>query len=187
MSGLHARPALLRSALETAASAHAAKHGRRGGFVRRLRRRILAYRDIEFLSADIPDIPGIAEDAGAGAGPREECLLLVHIRKVVGQVRYRACAGCGRGVITGVDITEPFRSSGLDIRALSHLRSRHPGITWRSTLTRRTTRGLLLRMRVPAATADTGCAHTSAPPAKAAGAAAGGGDAPGRYRPDGRR
>ncbi|MET9463752.1 hypothetical protein ABZY44_02815 [Streptomyces sp. NPDC006544] len=152
MSGLHARPALVRSAPETAVSSHAARHGRRGGFARRLRRRILAYRDIEFLSSHIPG-------TSTGTGLQEECLLLVHIRKVVGQVHYRACADCGQGVITGVDIDQPFHSSGLDTRALSHLRSRHPDLTWRSTLTRRTTRDLLRRMRIPTAdVADTGCA-----------------------------
>ncbi|MFD9357297.1 hypothetical protein [Streptomyces sp. NPDC060031] len=160
MSGFHARPAVVRSAPETAASPHAARHGRRGGFVKRLRLRILAYRDIEFLSSHIP---GITD--GAGAGPQEECLLLVRVRKVVGQVHYQTCADCGEGVITGVDIDEPFHSSGLDTRALSHLRSRHPDITWRSTLTRRTTRGVLRRMRIPATT-DTGCAHTVATPAQ---------------------
>nr|WSX53741.1 hypothetical protein OG409_35360 [Streptomyces sp. NBC_00974] len=164
MSGLHARPALVRPAPETAASWHAARHGRRGGFARRLRRRILAYRDIEFLSSHIP---GIAD--GSGAGPQEECLLLVHIRKVVGQVHYQACADCGQGVITGVDIDQPFHSSGLDTRALSHLRARHPDLTWRSTLTRRTTRNLLRRMRIPTADlAHTGCAHTAPPPAQPA-------------------
>lgn len=154
MSGIHARPAPSHTAPETAPSSHAARHGRPGGFVKRLRRRILAYRDVEFLSSHIP---GIAD--GAGAGAPEECLLLIHVRKVVGQVHYRACADCGEGVITGVDIEEPFHSSGLDTRALSHLRSRHPDLTWRTTLTRRTTRDLLRRMRVPATTADTGCAH----------------------------
>ncbi|MGW6690018.1 hypothetical protein [Streptomyces sp. NPDC054961] len=174
MSGLHARPALVRSAPETAVSSHAARHGRRGGFARRLRRRILAYRDIEFLSSHIPGTgtatgTGTGTGIATGTGLQEECLLLVHVRKVVGQVHYRACADCGHGVITGVDIDQPFHSSGLDTRALSHLRSRHPDLTWRSTLTRRTTRDLLRRMRIPTAdVADTECAHTAPAPVRPA-------------------
>ncbi|MER6788442.1 hypothetical protein ABT330_28175 [Streptomyces sp. NPDC000658] len=82
-----------------------------------------------------------------GAG--EECLLLVHIRKVVGQVTYRACDECAEGVIIDVVLDEPFRDCGLGTRALSHLRSRHPGVTWRTTLETRLTRGLLRRMRIP--------------------------------------
>ncbi|MFD8860554.1 hypothetical protein [Streptomyces vinaceus] len=129
-----------------------ARHGRRAGFVRRLRRRIFAYRDIELLPSHIP---GIIDEAGA----QQECLLLVHVRKVVGQVHYQACARCGEGVITDVDIDEAFHSTGLDHRAVSHLRSRHPDITWYSTLTRRTTRDLLRRMRI---LSTTGCAHIGA-------------------------
>ncbi|WP_240805653.1 hypothetical protein [Streptomyces sp. A1547] len=121
---------------------------------RRLRRRILAYRDIEFLSTRIPGDPG----------PGQECLLLVHGRKVVGQIHYRLCTTCGEGVITGVDIDEHFLSSGLPTRALAHLRSRHPGTTWRSTLTLRTTRNLLRRMRIPITPADIACVHARALP-----------------------
>ncbi|MGW1774880.1 hypothetical protein [Streptomyces sp. NPDC002104] len=160
MSGLHARPALPHRATGTATPAHAANHGRRGGFARRLRLRILAYRDIEFLSSQVP---GTAD--GAGNGPQQECLLLVHIRKVVGQIHYQTCADCGEGLITGIDIEEPFHSTGLDTRALSHLRSRHPDTTWHSTLTRRTTRGVLRRMRIPAATPAARCTHTVPAPA----------------------
>jgi hypothetical protein len=32
----------------------------------------------------------------------EECLLLVHIRKVVGRVTYRTCEECAEGVVTDV-------------------------------------------------------------------------------------
>ncbi|MFK0238506.1 hypothetical protein [Streptomyces vinaceus] len=158
MSGDHARPTsgLFRSAPQT--PPHATRHGRREGFGRRLRRRLLAYRDIEFLSTHIPGEPGQAP------GPGQECLLLVHVRKVVGQIHYRLCTACGEGVITGVDIDEHFLTSGLSTRALSHLRSRHPGTTWRSTLALRTTRDLLRRMRIPTASADTGCAHAPAVP-----------------------
>ncbi|WP_020124850.1 hypothetical protein [Streptomyces canus] len=102
------------------------RRGRRTG---RLRRRVLAYRAIDFLSTHIPDDPG----------PGDECLLLVHTRQVVGQIRYRICTDCALGVITAVVIDERFHSTGLGTRALSHLRSRHPGLTWRSTLRSRTT------------------------------------------------
>ncbi|MEU9253713.1 hypothetical protein AB0D66_17885 [Streptomyces sp. NPDC048270] len=163
MSGEHARPTSLlsRSAPDTAPPPHGTRHGRRGGFGMRLRRRVLAYRDIEFLSTHVP----------GDAGPGQECLLLVHVRKVVGQVHYRICAACGEGVITGIDLDERFLSSGLGTRALSHLASRHPGTTWTSTLSLRTTRDLLRRMRIPAASTDLACVHlpAAADPAAAAG------------------
>ncbi|MFF3319923.1 hypothetical protein ACFYV5_31085 [Streptomyces sp. NPDC003035] len=115
------------------------EHSRRSGITARVRRRLLAYRAIEFSSTHLLGDPG----------PGEECLLLVHIRQVVGQVRYRMCPECAQGVITAVTIDERFHSTGLGTRALSHLRSRHPGITWRSTLSRRVPRDLLRRMRIP--------------------------------------
>ncbi|WP_234321311.1 hypothetical protein [Streptomyces katrae] len=154
MSEDHARSTstLFRSAPHPDAPPHAARHRRREGLGRRLRRKIRAYRDIEFLSTRIPGDPS----------PGQECLLLVHVRKVVGQVHYQICTACGNGVITGVDIDEYFLSSGLGNRALAHLRSRHPGISWRSTLTLRTTRDLLRRMRIPAASADVACVHVPA-------------------------
>ncbi|WP_339135029.1 N-acetyltransferase [Streptomyces sp. f51] len=93
------------------------------------------------------------EDAG------EECLLLVHIRRVIGRVTYRACSRCAEGVITDVVLEEPFRDCGLGTRALSHLRSLYPAITWRTTLDTRLTRTLLRRMRVPKATAGGSCSH----------------------------
>lgn len=153
MSGIHARPATTRfsTAPDGETARHGAKHGRRGGFARRLRRRILAYRAIEFCSTRVP---------GATAGPEEDCLLLVHVRKVVGEIHYRTCTACGEGVITGVAIDELLLSTGLGTRALSHLRSRHPGLSWRSTLTLRTTRDLLRRMRVPVG-GDAVCAHVA--------------------------
>ncbi|MEU3724923.1 hypothetical protein [Streptomyces sp. NPDC031705] len=126
-----------------------ARHGRGGRLVGRLRRRFLAYREVEFLSTHIPGDPG----------PGEECLLLVHVRKVVGRVHYRLCRDCADAVITGIVIDERFLSTGLGTRALSHLRSRHPGVSWRSTLGLRTTRDLLRRMRVPVMTADAQCPH----------------------------
>lgn len=157
MSGEHARPtsALFRSVADPGAAPHVARHGRRAGFGRRLRGRLRAYRDIAFLSTHIP---GDGAEAGAG----EECLLLVHGRKVVGQIHYRICAACAEGVVTGLDLDGHLHSTGIGTRALSHLRSRYPGTTWRSTLTRRTTRELLRRMRIPAASADVVCAHAQA-------------------------
>ncbi|MFJ3963223.1 N-acetyltransferase [Streptomyces sp. NPDC090036] len=71
-------------------------------------------------------------------------------------------------MITSVDIDECFLSSGLGNRALAHLRSRHPGISWRSTLSLRTTRDLLRRMRIPASPADVTCVHALAATAPAA-------------------
>lgn len=82
MHGLHARPTA-----ETPPPGHdGAKHSRRGRRTGRLRRRVLVYRAIDFLSTHIPDEPG----------PGDECLLLVHTRQVVGQVRYRICTDCAR-------------------------------------------------------------------------------------------
>lgn len=166
MSGIHARPAsaLFRSAPDAGAApaVQGARHGRRGGFARRLRRRILAYRDIESCSTHLPgDREGLAED----------CLLLVHVRKVVGQIHYRTCTPCGEGVITGIDIDDRLLSTGIGTRALSHLHSRHPGISWRSTLTLRTTRDLLRRMCIPVSTADTVCAQAGTPRAATVGEA----------------
>ncbi|MGW7435326.1 hypothetical protein [Streptomyces sp. NPDC054849] len=153
MSGDHARPtsALYRSGPRPspAAPSHGARHGRREGLGRRLRRRILAYRDVEFLSTRIPGDPT----------PAQECLLLVHVRKVVGQIHYQICTSCGQGVITGIHIDEHFLSSGLGNRALSHLRARHPGVRWHSNLTLRTTCDLLRCMRIPAASVDVACTH----------------------------
>ncbi|WP_327732806.1 hypothetical protein OG749_01985 [Streptomyces nojiriensis] len=158
MHGQHARPASNpfgpAPAAQTPPSGRAgAKHSRRSRISGRLRRSIPAFRAIEFLSAHIPDT----------SGPGEECLLLVHIRQVVGQVRYRICPDCARGVITAVIIDERFHSAGLGTRALSHLRSRHPTTAWCSTATRRTARDLLRRMRIPATTSGTSCDHTRRP------------------------
>ncbi|MEV0987871.1 hypothetical protein [Streptomyces sp. NPDC049949] len=106
--------------------------------VRRLRRRILAYQRIDLLSSHIPG------DTGSDG----EVLLLVHVRKVVGEVHYRMCLPCTKAVITGVDIDAYFLGTGLDTRAVSHLRARHPGLAWHSTLNLRRTRGLLRRSRI---------------------------------------
>jgi GNAT superfamily N-acetyltransferase len=89
----------------------------------------------------------------------EECLLLVHIRKVVGRVTYRTCDECAEGVVTDVVLDEPFRGCGLGTRALSHLRSQYPDVIWRTTLDNRLTRDLLSRMRIPKADVGGNCSH----------------------------
>ncbi|MCX5264777.1 N-acetyltransferase [Streptomyces sp. NBC_00199] len=98
-------------------------------------------------------------------GPDEECLLLVHVRKVVGQVTYRVCGECADGVITEVVLDEPFRTCGLGTRALSHLRARYPELTWRTTLDTRLTRDLMHRLRIPRAAAAVRCSHVGSPAA----------------------
>ncbi|MEU9304962.1 hypothetical protein [Streptomyces sp. NPDC048269] len=158
MHGQHARPtSTLFGPAPTAQTPPprqgGAKHSRRGSITGRLRRRLLAYRAIDFLSTHIPD----------HSGPGEECLLLVHVRQVVGQVHYRICTDCAQGVVTALVIDERFHSTGLGNRALSHLRSRHPGLAWSSTLSMRTTRDLLRRMSIPTITADTRCPHAHRP------------------------
>ncbi|MER7622944.1 hypothetical protein [Streptomyces sp. NPDC126503] len=129
------------------------RSGRRWG---RWHRRIVAYRDVRLLSSPAP------------GGHGEECLLLVHVRRVVGRVTYRACARCAEGVITEVVLDPPFRDCGLGTRALSHLRARYPGVTWRTTVNRRLTRDLLRRMRVLRAAAGGTCPHLRPPGAGAA-------------------
>lgn len=145
MSDAHGRPGTRAGAPTRRAEGRHRRTGRRGG---RWHRRLLAYRDVELL-------PSSSLDGGAG----EECLLLVHIRKVVGRVAYRACDECAEGVITEVVLDEPFRDCGLGTRALSHLRSRHPDVTWRTTLDTRLTRALLRRMRIPRAAVTGKCSH----------------------------
>ncbi|MEV4947324.1 hypothetical protein [Streptomyces sp. NPDC053755] len=159
MHGQHARPTSTwyrpAPTAPTRPPGHArTRHTRRGWITGRLRRRILAYRAVEFLTTHIPGTPG----------PGEECLLLVHARQVVGQVQYRLCADCARGVITGVTLDERFLSTGLGTRALSHLRTRHPGVAWHSTLRRRTTRDLLRRMQILPTSSDAPCPHADRPP-----------------------
>ncbi|MFG3280362.1 hypothetical protein [Streptomyces sp. NPDC048111] len=134
------------------AGQHYVRHARLGRFTGRLRRRVLAYRAVDFLSTHVPGI----------SGPDEECLLLVHIRQVVGRIHYRFCDSCAQGVITTVVIDTRFHHTGLGTRALSHLRSRHPGIAWTSDQQTSAPRGLLRRMRVPSAPGRSLCAHLDA-------------------------
>lgn len=122
------------------------RHRRTGRRRGRWHRRVLAYRNVELMPSASPDTVGA------------ECLLLVHVRRVIGLVTYRACDECAEGVITDVVLDEPFRDCGLGTRALSHLRSLHPDVTWRTTLDARLTRALLRRMRIPRSTGGR-CSH----------------------------
>ncbi|WP_307123576.1 hypothetical protein [Streptomyces sp. B1I3] len=143
----------LRGAHDTEAPGH---HGGRGRHRLRRRRkgawhrRLLAYREVELVQAP-----------GRGTGDTQ-CLLMVHVRKVVGHVDFRLCPSCAQGVITDVLIEKQFHHSGLGTRALSHLRARHPGVVWRTTLDRRVTRDLMRRMRVPRQVEDARCSHANA-------------------------
>ncbi|MFG2858999.1 N-acetyltransferase [Streptomyces mirabilis] len=62
-------------------------------------------------------------------------------------------------MITDVVLDEPFRDCGLGTRALSHLRSQHPGVTWHTTLEKRLTRDLLHWMRIPKTAVGGTCSH----------------------------
>jgi hypothetical protein len=148
---------MFRSApLRGAEDAKASAHHRGGGRHRLLRhrkgdwhRRMLAYREVELV-----------QSPGRGTGDTQ-CLLLVHVRKVIGHVDFRLCASCAEAVITDVLIEKQFHRSGLGTRALSHLQARYPGVVWRTTLDRRGTRDLLRRMRVPRKPEGTRCSHAN--------------------------
>lgn len=113
-------------------------------------RRMLAYSEVQLVQSPWRDD---ANDT--------QCLLLVHVRKVVGHVDFRLCASCAEAVITDVLIEKQFLRSGLGTRALSHLRARYPGVVWRTTLDRRGTRDLMRRMRVPRQAEGIRCAHAN--------------------------
>ncbi|MFG2717169.1 hypothetical protein ACGFW5_02515 [Streptomyces sp. NPDC048416] len=153
MHGQHARPTstLFGSVSKEGTPAPGGPRHSRSRPSGHLRRRLLAYRQVEFVSPRLPGDQGTDEDS----------LLLVHTRKVVGQVRHRICGRCAEGVITGVEIEERFLDAGLDTRALSHLRARHPGVVWRSAFEDAPgRRDALRRMRIPAATgAEQLCSH----------------------------
>lgn len=108
--------------------------GRRRG---KLHRRVLAYRDVVIFHSPAP------------ASERAQSLLLVYIRRVVGEVTYEVCEHCASGVITQVDVAAPLQDSGLGTRAVSHLRACYPDVSWRSCLAQRMTRDLAHRMRLP--------------------------------------
>lgn len=95
----------------------------------------------------------------APASERAQSLLLVYIRRVVGEVTYEVCERCASGVITQVHVATPLQDSGLGTRAVSHLRACYPDITWCSCLPQRMTRDLATRMRLPNNRTGVGCSH----------------------------
>ncbi|MFG3118006.1 N-acetyltransferase [Streptomyces sp. NPDC048197] len=88
-----------------------------------------------------------------------QSLLLVYIRRVVGEVTYEVCELCASGLITQVRVASPLQDSGLGTRAVAHLRARYPDVTWRSCLTQRMTRDLAHRMRLPNDRTALSCPH----------------------------
>ncbi|WP_190329513.1 hypothetical protein [Streptomyces venezuelae] len=121
---------------------HTRARRRRG----RLHRRLLAHRDVRIVHSP-------------GPAARTDTLLLVHTRRVVGQLTYEVCEQCASGVITEVYVASPLQDSGLGTRAISHLRACYPGVAWRSRLTKRMTRDLAHRVRLPHTEADRTCGH----------------------------
>ncbi|MFD3724792.1 N-acetyltransferase [Streptomyces sp. NPDC058671] len=63
---------------------------------------------------------------------------------------------------TSTLLDERFLGSGPGTRALSHVRSRHPGLAWPGTLRMRTTGDPLRRTRIPPTTAAPRCPHAPA-------------------------
>lgn len=133
---------------------------------------MLAYRDVEIFHSP------------AATSEWAQSLLLVYIRRVVGEVTYEVCEICANGVITQVHVATPLQDSGLGTRAVAHLRACYPDVTWRSCLTQRMTRDLAHRMRLP--NDRSGCrVHTShaLPPRATGHRAAHGADTSGPGRP----
>ncbi|MFG2494975.1 hypothetical protein ACGFSD_28545 [Streptomyces caniferus] len=95
----------------------------------------------------------------APASEQAQSLLLVYIRRVVGEVTYEVCEHCASGVITQVHVAAPLQDSGLGTRAVSHLRACYPDVSWRSCLAQRMTRDLAHRMRLPNVRAGQSCPH----------------------------
>lgn len=124
------------------ASRHARARRRRG----KLHRRLLAYRDVQIVHSPAP-------------AATADSLLLVYTRRIVGQLTYEVCEECGSGVITEMYVASPLQDSGLGMRAVAHLRACYPDVAWRSRLTRRATRGLVHRMRLPHTETAGTCAH----------------------------
>ncbi len=98
---------------------------------------MFAYRDVVIFHSPHP------------TSKQAQSLLLVYIRRVVGEVAYEVCELCASGVITQVHVATPLQDSGLGTRAVAHLRACYPDVTWRSCLTQRMTRDLAHRMRLP--------------------------------------
>ncbi|MFI5520075.1 hypothetical protein [Streptomyces platensis] len=110
---------------------------------------MFAYRDVEIFHSPAP------------TSEWAQSLLLVYIRRVVGEVTYEVCELCASGVITQVQVATPLQDSGLGTRAVAHLRACYPDISWRSCLTQRMTRDLAHRMRLPNDRAGLSCPHLS--------------------------
>ncbi|MFI7388122.1 hypothetical protein [Streptomyces sp. NPDC049813] len=142
---LAAAPATFARALPGRRTSRHARARRRRG---RLHRRLLAYREVQIVHAPAPL---------AGA----DSLLLVHTRRIVGQLTYELCEQCASGVITELQVTSPLQDSGLGTRAVAHLRACYPDIAWRSGLTQRMTRDLSRRMGLRRTGAGRTCVHSS--------------------------
>ncbi|MFI1190387.1 hypothetical protein [Streptomyces californicus] len=106
---------------------------RRPGALRRrwarTRQRARTLAALEWTSCALPD------------GTGEHQLLLVHHRKVVGEISYRLCAHCPAGQLTTTRIGTPLPERSLARRVLSHLRFRHPDRTWLPSAASARTRG----------------------------------------------
>ncbi|MEU1015149.1 hypothetical protein ABZ383_18975 [Streptomyces sp. NPDC005900] len=142
----HRLPGSLARAIQRRKTPRHARSQRRRG---RIHRRLLAYRDVQILHSLAPDA-------------RADSLLLVHIRRVVGHLTYEVCEQCASGVISEIHVAAPLLDSGLETRAISHLRACYPDVTWRSCPARRTTRTLVHRMHLPESRTERACSHTEA-------------------------
>ncbi|OON78046.1 hypothetical protein [Streptomyces tsukubensis] len=115
----------------------------------RWHRRLFARRRVEILDtfADLP--------------PNTHCLLLVHIRKIVGHVSYQVCEECGAGLITEMAVDASLTDSGLGDRAMAFLRGHYQGLRWRTTLDDRPPRSLVHRLPGPRPLDEELCAHVT--------------------------
>ncbi|MBT2470102.1 hypothetical protein J7E97_20030 [Streptomyces sp. ISL-66] len=163
MPGLQVRSASHVSApsLPTPVRRRPGHRSRRPGWAKsagRLRRRYQIGREVTFCVAPIPDGP---DSSG-------HCLLFVHVRKIVGLLPYRVCLACAQAVITDIANDEHLRTASLATRTLAHLRFRHPGMAWSSTLDLTATCGLTRGVRLPVTSAEAACRHAHARAVKAA-------------------
>lgn len=124
-----------------ARSGRAAPRRRPGALRRRWARTRQGARTLaalEWTSCALPD------------GTGEHQLLLVHHRKVVGEISYRLCAHCPAGQLTTTRIGTPLPERSVARRVLAHLRFRHPDRTWLpSTISARTRRNRRARAAGP--------------------------------------
>ncbi|CAM5721051.1 hypothetical protein SALBM135S_06355 [Streptomyces alboniger] len=94
----------------------------------------------------------------AAPAAAQHSLLMVYTRRVVG-LTYEVCERCASGTVVAVHVDSPLQDSGLGTRAISHLRSCYPDVTWHSSLAQRMTRDLAHRMSLPDATGIRRCPH----------------------------